>query len=335
MREALYYQRNGRQTGCLLCPHQCQLNPDESGRCRVRRNVEGTLITDAWGRISAAHLDPVEKKPLYHFFPGREIYSIGSIGCNLRCKFCQNCQISQSSADDLPLLRRKRPEEVVADARAIPGNVGIAYTYNEPGVWIEFLLDIAREAGKQGLKNVVVSNGFLSPGPLEDLISVTDAFNIDLKAFTEDFYHKVTFSSLEAVKDSIRQIHQAGVHLEITHLVIPGLNDSEKEFSGMLEWLSTTLGKDCILHLSKYFPNHRLNHPPTPLSLLLKFFHLARQVFPYVYLGNVGFQEEGRDSFCGACGNPVIFRSGYQADPSGLDEDGNCIHCKEKIAVRR
>jgi len=333
MKEAQYYSSDGIRTECLLCPHHCTLEPDDAGRCRVRRNVGGKMVTDAYGRISAAHLDPIEKKPLYHFFPGREIYSVGSIGCNLRCKFCQNCQISQSSADDLPLLARRKPEEVVGEARNLPGNIGLAYTYNEPGVWLEFLLDMARGGRLAGMKNVVISNGFLSSGPLGDLMKLTDAFNIDLKAFSEDFYRRLTFSSLEPVKDSIRQIHQAGVHLEITHLLIPGLNDKEKEFEEMVSWLESTLGENCILHLSKYFPNYRLNHPPTPLSTLLKFYHIAKKAFPFVYLGNVGYQQEGRDTHCSDCGQTVIRRSGYQTDTSGLNSEGKCVHCNHQIAV--
>lgn len=334
MKEALFYTTRESILQCCLCPHNCEIDIGDTGRCKVRRNVEGKLHAETWGRVSAIHSDPIEKKPLYHFHPGKRILSVGTVGCNLSCKFCQNCQISQSSVEDLPLLSRKSPEEVVSEALAIPENIGIAFTYNEPTVWIEYVLDIARLAKEKGLKTVMVSNGFINPEPLEEVIEVIDAFNIDLKSFSEEFYRRITFSTLEPVKQTIQRISGSGRHLELTNLVIPGLNDDADTFTEMLEWIRAECGEKTVLHISRYFPNHRLNLPPTPMSTLKKLFAKSKEYLPFVYLGNVGYEKEGRDTYCSSCHSLSISREAYHSEPTGLDARGNCLHCHERIAVR-
>lgn len=294
MKEASYYEKTSAlEVICHLCPHECRISEGHRGNCRVRRNKNGTLIAENYGRVSAMHLDPIEKKPLYHFFPGSHILSAGSIGCNLSCKFCQNCEISQVSIDDRPLLPFKTPEEIVAAALNQPGNIGIAFTYNEPVVWFEYMEDIAVQAKAAGLATVMVTNGFVNPAPLERLIDLIDAFSVDLKAFTDEFYHRITFSSLEPVKNSLKQISKAGKHLEVTNLVIPDLNDDPLVFEEMVQWMALELGKDTVLHISRYFPMHRMTKPPTPLATLQRLSEIASRHLNYVYIGNVPYFDNG------------------------------------------
>lgn len=333
MKQALFYTPEGENMRCLLCPNACLIAAEEYGLCRVRRNTAGMLVAETYGRVSSMHSDPIEKKPLYHFFPGREILSLGTAGCNLRCKFCQNCEISQSSIEALPLLSRRSPEEIVEIAANTSNNLGIAFTYNEPGVWIEFLLDIAVLAKARGLKTVMISNGFINPEPLDSILECVDAFNIDLKGFSEEFYKRMTSSSLDPVKKSIVKILASGKHIELSYLVIPGHNDEDADFESMLNWILDIGGKDIALHISRYFPSHKMNLPPTPLSTLQRLYHSASQKLSYVYLGNVAYQEEGRDTNCSQCKTLIMHRDGYTTTLRALKDDGSCAHCGEKIAV--
>lgn len=334
MKEALYYRTEEGGIRCTLCPHLCEIREGSTGTCRVRRNDKGRLIAETYGRISSMHSDPIEKKPLYHFHPGRPIFSVGTVGCNLHCRYCQNCEISQASVDDRPMLSRRGPEEIVHLAASVKDNLGIAFTYNEPTVWIEFLLDIATEAKREGMKNVAVSNGYIQAEPLDRMLEVTDAFNIDLKAFSEDFYRKVTFSSLAPVLESLLRIRSSGRHLELTTLVVPGLNDDPEVFRAMTSWICDHLGNETPWHLSRYFPMHRMNLPPTPLDTLMRLSDIAREHMPYIYLGNVGYQEKGRDTHCGHCGALAIHREGYHTEVQGLNATGRCVSCGTAVALR-
>ncbi|MFO7613963.1 MAG: AmmeMemoRadiSam system radical SAM enzyme, partial [Bacteroidales bacterium] len=215
----------GNKVKCTLCPHLCTLAEGKKGICHVRRNAGGTLVTDVYEKSCALRFDPIEKKPLYHFYPGSMILSVGSVGCNLRCKFCQNWEISQTCAEDYPFLKPVTAEEILRMSDDREDNSGIAYTYNEPTVFYEFMLDIAKKAKAKGLKNVAVTNGFINASPLNELLEYLDAFNVDLKAFTDDFYKRVTGGRLQPVKDTILAVSKAGKHLELTHLVVTGLND--------------------------------------------------------------------------------------------------------------
>ncbi|MGC9345101.1 MAG: AmmeMemoRadiSam system radical SAM enzyme, partial [Bacteroidales bacterium] len=257
MKEAKYYRQLNGKVECRLCPHYCVINKGKYGICRVRRNEDGKLLTDSYGHIVARHMDPIEKKPLYHFYPGKRILSIGTPGCNLRCFFCQNCGISQTGSDSFSHLNMVYPDELVKTAKKEKNNIGIAYTYNEPTVYFEYMLDTARLAKKEGLQNVMVSNGFIAEEPLQELLSVIDAFNIDLKAFNDSFYKKFTKSSIYPVMDSLEKIHEGSKHLEITYLVIPGLNDDEREFENRIDWIYDNFGKTQVLHISRYFPNYQ------------------------------------------------------------------------------
>lgn len=331
--EARYYVKSGDNVSCRLCPHNCDIIPGKSGICGVRKNEGGKLYSNNYGKVSSLHSDPIEKKPLYHFFPGRNILSVGSLGCNLKCRFCQNWQISQASKRDLLDLKTVDAEEIASLANAESGNIGIAYTYNEPIVWFEFMQDIAARVRSKHLKNVMVTNGYINPDPLKELVRSMDAFSVDLKAFSETFYQKLTGSGLQPVLDTLKTIRASGLHLEITNLVIPGQNDDLEDFTRMVDWIAGSLGENTVLHISRYYPNYKLQEPPTPASVLADFFKIARSKLQHVYIGNLR-TGEGQHTFCPGCNTVVINRSGYQADITGLDHAGCCLNCQAEVINR-
>ena len=290
------------------------------------------LMSENYGKLTAIHLDPIEKKPLYHFIPGSYVLSVGSVGCNMQCVFCQNSEISQSSVDQYLGLKTYRAEELLQLAMQTSGNIGLAYTYNEPTVFYEFMLETAMLAREQKLKNVVVSNGYISEKPLQALLEYADAFNIDLKAFDQTFYAKYAHASLEPVKKCLLQIRKAGKHLEITNLLIPGLNDNESVFREMISWINGELGTDTIFHLSRYFPRYKLAVESTPVPLLEKMYSIAARQLTYVYVGNIR-ENRWQDTYCPGCHACVVVRDGYQVNRNGLTADGNCSHCGSKIVA--
>lgn len=317
---------------CTLCPNDCIIKPDNSGICKVRKNSNGILYSEVYGKISGYHFDPIEKKPLYHFFPGTTILSVGGYGCNLKCQFCQNCEISQIEPDNLINYRSIEKNVILRDSLLRKDNIGIAYTYNEPTIWFEFMRDLAIDNKKNGLYNVMVSNGYISLKPLEELVEIIDAFNIDLKAFTEEFYRKNTKSHLKPVLETLKKIRQAGKHLEITNLVIPFENDDSTTFKEMIYWINENLGKNSVLHLSRYFPNYKFNNSPTSSQKLLEFFDIASEFLDYVYLGNINLDKE-KDTSCPSCGTKVITRYGFNTEVIGIDKDGNCTKCNHALGI--
>jgi pyruvate formate lyase activating enzyme len=302
----------------------------KSGICRVRKNAGGQLVTEVYGKACCLRFDPIEKKPLYHFYPGRVILSVGSVGCNLRCKFCQNWEISQTCAEDYPYIKPVSIDEIIRMSKERDDNIGIAYTYNEPVVWFEFMTEIAKKSREAGMKNVMVSNGYINASPLSELLEYMDAFNIDLKGFTDDFYKRVTSARLQPVKDTIRMIRKHGRHIELTHLVITGLNDDEANFEAMVKWIGEETGPDTPLHLSRYFPNFEMENKATPLPKLLRLYEIATHYLNYVYLGNVA-ADEGRVTTCPGCSAALIERVGYSTYKKGLDPKGNCRKCGQSV----
>ncbi len=291
---------------CLLCPVGCTLRPGQDGPCGTRGNRDGRMQALQYGRVVAAGLDPMEKKPLYHFLPGRAILSVAAMGCNLHCAFCQNWRLSQTqdnATDDLP------PDEVVRLA-VEHGSVGVCYTYSEPLVWFEFVRDTARLARAAGLVNVVVSNGYLNPEPLAELIPLLDAANIDLKSTDDRFYRDVCRGRLEPVLATLAALHAAGVHLEVTHLVIPGHNDDDHQFARLRDTLAD-LSPDIPLHLSAYHPDYRFDAPATPPATLARAAAICARGLRFVYVGNVELPD-WRDTRCPGCGEVVIARRGYR-----------------------
>jgi len=285
MKQALFYEKlENSRVRCRLCPHECILQAGSVGLCSTRRNDGGQLCSLNYGRVTSIALDPIEKKPLYHFHPGSLILSAGTFGCNFKCGYCQNWRIAHSDAQTMEIT----PEQLadLAAAYVCKGNIGVAYTYNEPTIWIEFVLEASRLVRQKGLVNVLVTNGFISPEPLEQLLPLTDAMNIDVKAFTEGFYEKYCKGSLADVKKTVERAARS-CHVEITTLVIPGLNDSPEEIGQLAQWLST-IDREIVLHLSRFFPNYRMNDiPPTPRSTLEKARESALQHLSHVYLGNI------------------------------------------------
>jgi pyruvate formate lyase activating enzyme len=334
MREAQFYTSlPSGKVRCNLCPWYCELSAGQTGNCKVRHNENGKLYTAVYNRVAALGTDPIEKKPLYHFCPGKNILSIGEVGCNLHCSFCQNHRISQCKASEFSGFHNISSKKIVKEALKTWNNMGIAYTYNEPFTFYEFLLDTARLAQSKGLKNVVVSNGYINPLPLEKLLPFIDAFNIDLKAFNETFYLKYTRGKLHPVLTSLKTIAKSKTHMEITYLLIPTLNDNENEFLEMTRWIAKELGANTPLHLSRYFPQYKMDIPPTPVATLEKLYALAKQHLQYVFVGNVS-DEIRSSSYCTNCEEKLIARNRYSVDLIGIKPDGTCKNCKHPTAVR-
>lgn len=335
MHEALFYSKLENQVvRCELCPWNCILNLGQTGNCNVRENIDGRLISHVYNKVAALAVDPVEKKPLYHFHPGKNILSVGNVGCNLHCNFCQNHHISQCKAEDFANFRNTTPEELVEKALKAPDNIGLAYTYNEPSTFYEFMFDTAKQTHENGLKNAVISNGYINHEPLVKLLPFIDAFNIDLKAFSEDFYREQTKGKLEPVLKTLKIIAMSKAHLEITNLVIPGLNDNETVFEEMVKWIASELGDKIPLHLSRYFPNYKLNLPPTSHVKLETFYDLAKRHLQYVYLGNVT-DEKRSSTYCFHCNKILVSRNQYAVSIQNLDKYGSCrnCHCNTGIIV--
>ncbi|MGE5453700.1 MAG: AmmeMemoRadiSam system radical SAM enzyme [Methylocystaceae bacterium] len=325
--QAEFFAVDNERVVCHLCPHNCHLRPDQIGTCRVRFNHEGSLKTMTYGQVSALALDPIEKKPLYHFYPGAQILSAGSFGCNLGCPWCQNHHIACA----VPPTRYLEPGEMVNMAldAVTEGSVGLAYTYNEPTMAFEFVLACAHNARTHGLKNVLVTNGYVNTEPLLSLLEVTDALNIDLKGFTPEFYRHYCKGSLEPVWDSIL-LAASQSHVEITTLVIPGLNDNPDEFREAARRLSE-ISKDIPWHLSAFYPAHRfLDRSPTPAQTLIELRAIAREYLHFVYLGNLG--QVANDTSCPHCGTVLIKRPEYRGSIVGI-KDNSCRSCGTPVAV--
>ncbi|PIF05956.1 MAG: AmmeMemoRadiSam system radical SAM enzyme [Draconibacterium sp.] len=333
MKEAQFYTTmQNNQVQCTLCPWKCMLKPGQTGVCKVRENRNGQLVTFIYECVAALGIDPIEKKPLYHFYPGKNILSVGEVGCNLHCSFCQNHRISQCFANKFTGFHNISCETIVDEAQKTWNNIGVAYTYNEPFTFYEFMLETATLVKEKGLKNVVVSNGYVNKEPLEDILQVIDAFNIDLKAFSKKFYQTHTKGKLNYVLKTLETIAKSDAHLEITYLVIPGLNDNEAEFEAMAEWIAANLGKFVPLHLSRYFPNYKMEIPPTPLSTLNLLYDIASQYLDYVYMGNVS-DEKRSTTYCSHCGNILISRNSYTILTSGINNNGSCAVCHFPSAI--
>lgn len=285
MKEALYYSQEEGKVSCELCPRGCRIKPEGVGICRVRKNVDGTLYTLNYGKYTAIALDPIEKKPLYHFYPGSLILSIGTFGCSFHCGFCQNWQI----AHDLDHGRSISAHQLVSLAveSADKGSIGVAYTYSEPLMWYEFVLDAASRVHDAGLKNILVTNGFIRREPLAQLLPYIDALNIDIKGFTGEFYKKIIKGEFEPVLAAAEQAYRAGKHIELTTLLIPGLNDTQEELTQLTDWVANKLGPEVPLHFSRYFPNYHLDVEPTPLKTLYMARDIAEKKLKHVHLGNV------------------------------------------------
>ncbi|MDP2831100.1 MAG: AmmeMemoRadiSam system radical SAM enzyme, partial [Candidatus Omnitrophota bacterium] len=297
---------------CLLCPRKCVLDAGQRGFCTVRINKGGNLYTLGYGNPVAINIDPIEKKPFFHLAPGEPVFSLAVAGCNMRCLFCQNWQISQSKPDETQNYSLS-PEEVVN--LAVKNNCKfIAYTYTEPTVFYEYMLDIAKFARQKGIKNTMHTCGYINPEPLRELLKYMDAVNVDLKGFTEEFYAKIgMFAQLKPVLDTLKIIKEEGVWLEITNLLIPGFNDDPVKVKEMCVWIKDNLGDEVPLHFSRFMPNFKLkNLPPTPMEKLEEAYKIAKDSgIKYVYIGNVP-GNRAENTYCPHCGKIVVSRTGYR-----------------------
>jgi pyruvate formate lyase activating enzyme len=316
---------------CDVCPRYCKLHDGQRGLCFVRARDGDGLVLTTWGRSSGFCIDPIEKKPLNHFFPGTPVLSFGTAGCNLTCKFCQNWDISKSREVDR--LNQVALPQMIADAAKQLKCRSVAYTYNDPVIFLEYAVDTAKACRALGIKNVAVTAGYVAPAAREEFFSVMDAANVDLKAFTEDFYHDVCGGTLEAVKETlIYLVHQTSVWVEITTLLIPGLNDSDQELTALSHWIYEALGPHVPLHFSAFHPDWKIRdiHATPPETLTRARTIALNQGLSYVYTGNV-HDSQGGSTFCSSCGALLIGRDWYELTHWSLGPDGVCPHCRSNI----
>ncbi len=331
MHEALFYKKlPNKKVQCTLCPKHCVIDINARGDCRARKNIEGKLISLVYAKPCSVAIDPIEKKPLFHFLPATSAFSIGTAGCNLHCMWCQNWEISQSNPEDIP-CRELEPETVVQNALD-SGCKTIAYTYTEPTIFYEYVLDTAKIARKNKIKNVMVTSAFINQEPLKKLYKYIDGANIDFKGFTEEFYKKYCFATLKPVLEAIKTIHNMKVWVELTNLVIPTLNDDLNQIKKMGEWIKTNVGVDVPLHFSAFYPCYKLlNIPRTSPEILLKARDVALKTgLNYVYVGNVQ-TKQAENTYCPKCKELLIERTGFSIVKNNL-KDGKCPSCKTTIA---
>ncbi len=331
-RIASYWQRvKDNIVQCVLCPRKCVLDVGQRGVCTVRINKDGMLYTLGYGNPVAVHIDPIEKKPFFHVLPGSRAFSIAVAGCNMRCLFCQNWEISQARPDEVSAYDMP-PEEVVAEA-AKNGCDFIVYTYTEPTVFYEYMLDIAKLARSKGLKNGMHTCGYINQEPLKELLKYMDAVNVDIKGYNEEFYRKMgMMAELKSVLETVKTIKSEGVWLEITNLVISNQNDDPKEIRQMCTWIKDNLGDEVPVHFSRFMPAFKLqNLPPTPVKKLEEAYSIAKEVgLKYVYIGNVpGHTFE--NTYCPNCGKVIVGRRGYKILENNI-KGGKCRFCGYKIA---
>ncbi|MFZ2602989.1 MAG: AmmeMemoRadiSam system radical SAM enzyme [Candidatus Omnitrophota bacterium] len=331
-KEALFYKKlDKKNLQCHLCPRFCVIPDGKRGYCRIRENNGGILYTLSFAKpVSLNALDPIEKKPLFHFLPGTKTFSLSTAGCNLNCKFCQNWEISQKAPEEVEFVYLE-PQELIDKVKASGLNI-IAYTYTEPTIFYEYMLETAKLAKAGGIRNVMHSNGFINPEPLKELAKYLDAANIDLKGFSDDYYVKMCAGTLAPVLASLKILKQEGVHLEITNLVLPSYNDDADSTKKMCLWIKENLGADTPLHFSRFWPMYKLSLlNPTPIETLQRLRQAALGCgLKYVYIGNIG-TNPAENTYCPKCGKIVIGRRGYFIVENNII-DGKCKFCAERIS---
>ncbi len=326
-----FTKEEGKKVRCNLCPHNCLISEEKSGICGARKNIGGLLYSLNYGVISGLSFDPIEKKPLYHYYPSSEILSIGTIGCNLHCPFCQNYHISRYFDNpDKDITQSSTPKDILSILENRPRILsrplfgGAAYTYSEPLVWIEFVKETAILMKEKGYKNILVTNGYINKSPLAELLPLIDAANIDLKAFTDSNYRKLG-GTLQPVLDSIIDFKNAGVHIELTTLVVTGFNDNLEELMGIIKWISD-VDKSIPFHLSRYFPQYHYTEKATDIRFIEEVKRSAGEYLDYVYTGNM---EGDSNSYCPSCKTILVERKGYMTSITGIS-GGKCSGCGRK-----
>jgi pyruvate formate lyase activating enzyme len=336
VKEALLYEQIGHQmVHCHLCPHECVIPEGRTGFCGVRKNVEGRLYALTYGRVASIAIDPIEKKPLYHFYPGAPTMSVGTYGCNMRCKHCQNWEISHHAATELGEgMTELSPQDMVALTLSRGCDV-LAWTYNEPSIWFEYILDAARLAREAGIKTVMVTAGMINTPALKALLTHIDAYRLDVKGFTEEFYQRLTGTPvLKQVLENGITAHRAGAHVEVVTNVIPNWNDTDEQFHGLARWIVENLSTETPWHVTAYHPDNKLTEPPTPVSTLDR----AREIglssgLRYVYVGNIP-GHPAQDTICPGCDSVLIDRQGFGIGANNVVR-GSCRFCGYRLGVYR
>ncbi len=330
MKEAMLYSKEGNKTKCFLCAHHCTIADGKRGVCRVRENKRGVLYSLVYGRVIAAHVDPIGKKPLFHYKPGSDSYSIATIGCNFRCSFCQNWDISQRSKEGDIVGAEMPPDRVVENALENRCE-SVSYTYTEPTIFFEYAHDTAKIAREHGLGNVFVSNGYMTPESVDAASKFVDADNVDLKSFSDRFYRERCGGSLEPVLETLRGLVKKGVWVEVTTLVIPKINDSGGELTQIAEFIKNELGDHVPWHISRFHPDYKLlDAKPTPLEAIHKAWRIGKDVgLKYVYPGNIP-HEETENTNCFNCGEVLIERYGFNVIKKNI-KDSKCPACGAKV----
>lgn len=331
MKEAMFYEPlDEKRVHCYLCNHHCSIRNSNRGRCAVRENQAGVLYSLVYGKIIAHHIDPIEKKPLFHFYPNSLAYSIATIGCNFSCSFCQNFHISQAPRGEQYILGEEiSPKEIVQEAKQY-NCTSIAYTYTEPTIFFEFAYDVAKLAHKEGIKNVFITNGYMTEEALRTISPYLDAANIDLKGFTDEFYRKMCGARLQPVLDTIRLHKELGIWIEVTTLIIPTLNDSEDQLRGIAEFLRN-LGEEIPWHITQFYPTYKLTDKlRTPVATLRRARKIGLEVgLRYVYEGNIP-RTKGEHTYCYNCQTLLIERDGFKVEKNVL-KDSRCPYCNTEI----
>ena len=327
---ARYYRSDGEDVLCLLCPQGCRLKEAELGACGTRKAESGELTALNYARCCSMAMDPMEKKPLYHFYPGWKILSVGAFGCNLHCTYCQNWILARGGPDlDYREITPGMLENILSASPARE-KLGVAYTYNEPGVWYEFVFDTARHLQTKGFKNILVTNGYLSPAPLAELLPFIDAMNIDVKSFSDSFYRRLCRG--KGLREVLRTVEQAlpVCHVELTYLVINTVNDSPEELRGFVDWVAS-LDKEIPVHFTRYFPAYRMEIPATPLPVMERAWEIGAEKLSYVYLGNIPDRERST-TYCPQCRTALIKRTGSEVNNAGL-QGTRCRKCGTAIRL--
>lgn len=325
MKEAMFWRRQDNKIECMLCPHRCKISEGKRGICSVRESKNGKLNTLIYGLATSVTPDPIEKKPLYHFYPGTYVLSFGTVGCNFKCLHCQNYGISQAKIEAMRFQKLK-VEEVVSIAKRYKCD-GVAWTYNEPTIWYEFTYDASVVAKKEGLYTCYVTNGFIEKEPLQKISPYLDAMNIDVKSFSDDFYKRICKAKLQPVLDTCVLAKELDIFIELTYLIIPGQNDGEAEIKEYCKWVVDSLGEDTPIHFSRFHPDYKmLDSVATPMSTLYRAYEIAKETgLRYVYLGNVPHGDY-ENTYCPECGEVLIERMGFSTR-SHYAKDGKCPKC--------
>ena len=331
-KEAILYDKIGKALNCKICERRCIISQGKAGFCQMRENDEGKIYSLNYAAASSVAVDPIEKKPLFHFYPGTTVFSLGSVGCNFRCKYCQNWGISQAELEHIP-TRDMLPEEAIRLTKEY-GCKSIAWTYNEPTMWFEYTLDSAKLAKKEDIKTVYVTNGYMSEESFQEIKPYLDAANIDLKGMSNKFYEDLCEARLKPVLDNIIRMYDAHIHIEVTNLLIPGYNDSNEDIKALISFMVEEVGVEVPLHFTRFFPQYQMqNIPPTNIESLKRAHDLAKESgMQYVYIGNAP-TADGETTFCPECGEPIIKRDGFSVLSDEIKKTRKCPKCKAPLNI--